>query len=57
MVDKVIKIAAARVYLNLIYFLDFWQEGQTWKQLYAARNSKKESDFCFATTITTCDKL
>ena len=57
MVDKVIKVAAARVYLNLLYILNFWQDGQTWRQLYAARNSKKESDFCVATTITTCDRL
>ena len=57
MVDKGIKVAADRVYLNLTYLLNFWQDGQTWRQLYAARSSKKESDFCVATTITTCDKL
>ena len=57
MVVKLIKIATVRVYLNLMYILNFWQEGQTWRQFYAARSSKKESDFCVATTITTCDKL
>ena len=57
MVDKGIKVAVDRVYLNLMYLLNFWQDGQTWRQLYAARSSKKESDFCVASTITTCDKL